>query len=31
MDEEEALELAAPKQKLEVPGHHQAMSQNQLL
>jgi hypothetical protein len=31
MDEEEAVELAAPKHKLEVPGHHQALSQNQLL
>ena len=31
MDEEDAVELAAPKHNLEVPGHHQALSQNQLL
>ena len=30
-EEEDALELAAPKHKLEVPGHHAALSQNQLL
>lgn len=30
-DEEDTVELAEPKQRLEVPGHHQALSQNQLL
>ena len=25
------MELAEPKHRLDVPGHHQAMSQNELL
>ena len=31
LTDDESIELAEPKHALDVPGHHQGMSQNELL